>query len=157
MNLPDLKILRALQQDASRSIADLAEVVSLSSNAVWKRLRRLEAEGYVERRVAVLDRRKLGLPVTVFVSVRTDQHSQRWAEEFAAAVGEVEEVVEFYRMAGDVDYLLKIVCADIDDYDRIYRKIIAAVPLRDVSASFAMEQLKYTTELPLSRIGERRS
>jgi Lrp/AsnC family transcriptional regulator len=147
---PDLRILRELQADSSRSLSELAQLVSLSSNAVWKRLRRLEAEGYIEKRVALLDRRKLNLAVTVFVSVKTDQHNKTWAEDFAAAIRGIEEVVEFYRMAGEIDYLLKIVCTDIDDYDRIYRKIIAAVPLRDVSASFAMEQIKYTTELPLA-------
>lgn len=151
MDTHDHQILRAIQRDASASLADLAATVNLSSNAVWKRLRRLEAEGLIARRVAILDRRKLGLPVTVFVSVKTDQHNEQWAIDFTEAVRGIEEVVEFYRMAGEVDYLLKIVCADIDDYDRIYRKIIASVPLRDVSASFAMEQLKYTTELPLRR------
>lgn len=152
MDAHDLRILCAIQHDASASLADLSVQVNLSSNAVWKRLRRLEAAGFVARRVAILDRRKVGLPVTVFVSVKTDQHNGQWADDFAAAVREIAEVVEFYRMAGEVDYLLKIVCADIDDYDRIYRKIIAAVPLRDVSASFAMEQLKYTTELPLETL-----
>lgn len=151
MDVHDRQILCAIQRDASASLAELAAAVNLSSNAVWKRLRRLEADGMIERRVAILDRRKLGLPVTVFVSVKTDQHNEQWALDFADAVRGIEEVVEFYRMAGEVDYLLKIVCADIDDYDRIYRKIIASVPLRDVSASFAMEQLKYTTELPLRR------
>ena len=152
MDPHDLRILCAIQRDASASLADLSVQVNLSSNAVWKRLRRLDADGFVDRRVAILNRRKVGLPVTVFVSVKTDQHNGQWADDFAAAVREIAEVVEFYRMAGEVDYLLKIVCADIDDYDRIYRKIIAAVPLRDVSASFAMEQLKYTTELPLETL-----
>jgi Lrp/AsnC family transcriptional regulator len=145
----DLKLLRRLQQDASLSLAELADAVALSSNACWKRIKRLEDAGIIERRVAILDRKRLGLGTTAFVMVQTDQHSDEWAEEFATAIAVIPEVVEFYRMAGDVDYLLKIVCSGIEDYDRIYRKIIRSVKLRDVSCLFAMEQIKFTTEVPL--------
>jgi Lrp/AsnC family transcriptional regulator len=148
----DLKLLQKLQSDASLSLAELAEDVALSSNACWKRVKRLEEEGFIERRVAILDRKKLGLGTTAFVTIRTDQHDDAWAEKFAAAIAAIPEVVEFYRMAGEVDYLLKVVCSGIEDYDRIYRKIIRTVKLRDVSGSFAMEQIKFTTEVPVECI-----
>lgn len=148
----DLKILARVQADASASLADVADTAGLSVNACWKRLKRLEGDGYIERRVAILDRHKLGLGVTVFVTIRTDQHDETWLERFAAGIRLTPEVVEFYRMSGDVDYLLKVHCADIGDYDRIYRKIIRTTGLRDVSASFAIEQIKHTTEIPLDRL-----
>lgn len=151
LDAADLRILRRVQADAGISLVELAEAVALSTNACWKRVKRLEAEGIIERRVALLNRRKLGLGVTAFVAVKTDQHDDRWLEEFAAAIQRIPEVVEFYRMSGEVDYLLKVVCSDIEDYDRIYRKMIRGAKLRDISASFAMEQIKYTTEVPLDR------
>lgn len=144
----DAKILRALQSDASRSITELAETVGLSTNACWKRVKRLEEDGYIVKRVALLDRLKLKKSVTAFVEIRTDQHEEKWLEKFANAVRAIPEIVEFYRMSGQVDYMLKIVCSDIADYDRIYKELIRNAPLRDVSAYFAMEQIKYTTELP---------
>lgn len=151
MNLDklDAKILRALQSDASRSVTELAEKVGLSTNACWKRVKRLEDEGFILKRVALLNRSKLNQAVTAFVEIRTDQHEEKWLEQFANAVRAIPEIVEFYRMSGQVDYMLKIVCSDIADYDRIYKKLIRSTPLRDVSAFFAMEQLKYTTELPI--------
>lgn len=145
----DLKLLRRVQADASSSLAELADDVGLSSNACWKRLRRLEADGIIQKRVALVDRRKLGLGTTAFVMVRTDQHDDAWARAFAHAIEAIPEVVEFYRLAGEIDYLLKVVCSGIEDYDRIYRRIIKTVKLRDVSATFAMEQIKYSTEVPL--------
>lgn len=148
----DLKILGRVQHDCSSPLAELALEVGLSTNACWKRLKRLEADGYVESRVALLNRRKLGLGVTAFVTIRTNQHDENWLEEFAHALRQIPEVVEFYRMSGDVDYMLKVICSDIDDYDRIYRKMIRSTRLRDVSAFFAMEQIKYTTAIPLDRL-----
>ena len=145
----DAKILRALQSDASTSIAELAEKVGLSPNACWKRVRRLEDDDFILKRVALLNRSKMNQAVTAFVEIRTDQHEEKWLEEFANAVRAIPEVVEFYRMSGQVDYMLKIVCSDIADYDRIYKKLIRSTHLRDVSAFFAMEQLKYTTEVPV--------
>lgn len=145
----DAKILRALQSDASQSIAELAEKIGLSTNACWKRVKRLDDEGFILRRVALLDRSKINQSVTAFVEIRTDQHEEEWLEQFADAVRAIPEIVEFYRLSGQVDYMLKIVCSDIADYDRIYKKLIRNARLRDVSSYFAMEQLKYTTELPV--------
>jgi len=147
----DVRILSRLQADASSSFNELAELVGLSTNACWKRLKRLERDGYIERRVAILNRRQLGLGVTAFVTVKTEQHDEKWLEQFSASIRQIPEVVEFYRMSGEVDYMLKVVCSGIDDYDRIYRKIIRVTRLRDVSSFFAMEQIKYTTEIPLNR------
>ena len=130
-------------------VAELAAAVGLSQTPCWKRVKRLEAEGYITARVALVDREKLDLGVTVFVAVRTNQHDDEWLAAFAAAIKAVPEVVEFYRMSGESDYLLKVVCADIADYDRIYRKLIRGAKLFDVSSSFAMERIKSTTELPI--------
>jgi Lrp/AsnC family transcriptional regulator len=145
----DYAILGALQLDGTLSIAALAEKVGLSSTPCWKRLKRLEDEGYLERRVAIVNRRKAGLPVTVFVSVRTSQHDEKWLARFAAAVQALPEVQEFHRMSGDVDYLLKVVTTDIEGYDRFYKKLIKVAQLTGVSSAFSMEQIKYTTALPL--------
>jgi Lrp/AsnC family transcriptional regulator len=145
----DRKILTLLQKDASLSLADLSEAVGLSQTPCWKRVRRLETEGFIRGRVALVDRDRLGLGVTVFVQVRTSQHDAAWLSQFAQAVAALPEVVEFYRMSGEIDYLLKVVCADIADYDRVYKRLIAAAKLHDVSSSFAMEQIKYTTEIPV--------
>jgi Lrp/AsnC family transcriptional regulator len=145
----DRRILAALQSDATLSVAELAEQVGLSQTPCWKRIKRLEASGIITGRVALLDRGRLGVGTTVFVSVRTSQHDEDWLVQFAEAIRAIPEVTEFYRMSGDVDYLLKIVCRDIADYDRIYKAMIRAAKLSDVSSSFAMEQIKYTTEVPL--------
>ena len=145
----DCAILSALQVDGSLSIAALGERVGLSSTPCWKRLKRLEDEGVIERRVAILNRHKAGLPVTVFVSVRTTQHDEKWLANFAAAVVALPEVLEFHRMSGDVDYLLKVITTDIDGYDRFYKKLIKAAHLTGVSSAFSMEQIKFTTALPL--------
>jgi len=150
----DAKILRSLQADASQSIAQLAEQASLSANACWKRIKRLEDDGFILKRVALLDRAKVDQSVTVFVEIRTDQHEDQWLEQFADAVRAIPEIVEFYRLSGQVDYMLKIVCSDIADYDRIYKRLIRKTRLRDVSSYFAMEQLKYTTELPINERAE---
>lgn len=145
----DYAILGALQLDGTLSIADLAARVGLSSTPCWKRLKRLEEDGYIEGRVAIVNRRKAGLGVTVFVSVRTSQHDEQWLARFAAAVQALPEVQEFHRMSGDIDYLLKVVTTDIEGYDRFYKKLIKAVQLTGVSSAFSMEQIKFTTALPL--------
>ncbi len=145
----DRSLLDALQQDGSLSIQALAERVGLSSTPCWKRLKRLEDAGVIERRVALLNRAALDLPVTVFVSVRTNHHDEKWLAQFAAAVVGMPEVLEVHRMSGDVDYLLKVVAPDIDGYDRFYKRLIRAAQLGGVSSAFSMEQLKYTTALPL--------
>lgn len=146
----DTKILHILQLDAGISNADLAEQVGLSANACWRRVKRLDDEGVIRARVALLDAARLGLAVTVFVTVKTTEHNERWLNTFSRGVSALPEVVEFYRMSGDVDYLLKIMVQDIADYDRVYKKLIAVAPLSDVSSSFAMEQIKSSTALPIA-------
>jgi Lrp/AsnC family transcriptional regulator len=148
----DYAILDALQADGTLSIAQLGEKVGLSSTPCWKRVRRLEDDGYIESRVAIVNRRKVGLPVTVFVSVRTSFHDDKWLARFAAAVVALPEVQEFHRMSGDIDYLLKVVTTDIEGYDLFYKKLIKAAQLTGVSSAFSMEQIKFTTELPLALI-----
>ncbi len=145
----DVRILNILQVDATRSLESIASEVGLSLNTCWRRVQRLEADGIIERRVALIDNEKVGLPLTVFVAVRTDDHSKDWAERFDKAVKSMPEIVEFYRLAGDVDYILKLVVGSVADYDHAYQRLIAKIKLSDVSASFAMEKMKFTTELPL--------
>ncbi|MDY0883821.1 Lrp/AsnC family transcriptional regulator [Dongia soli] len=145
----DARILAAVQADAGQAIADLAATVGLSANACWRRVKRLEELGIIRGRVALLDPEKIGLGVTVFVAVRTNEHNDVWLRQFAEAVQQIPEVVEFYRMSGDIDYLLKVVVGDIGHYDRVYKRLIKSVKLTDVSSSFAMEQMKYTTALPV--------
>jgi Lrp/AsnC family transcriptional regulator len=146
----DRRILRELQRDGALSLAALGELVGLSPTPCWKRVRRLEAAGVIRGRVALVDRDAVGLGVTAFVAIRAGAHDEDWLDRFATGVSAIPEVVEFYRMAGEVDYLLKVVCHDIAHYDRIYRRLIRVAPLGDVSSSFAMEQLKCTTELPVA-------
>lgn len=145
----DWAILTQLQADASLPVHEIGERVGLSHNACWRRIKRLEETGVIARRVALLDPERLGLATTVFVSVRTNRHDPEWLAAFSRGVAAIDEVIECHRMAGDVDYLLKLVVRDIAHYDRIYRKLIAAVPdLADVSSSFSMERMKHTTALP---------
>lgn len=148
----DCAILAALQADGTLSIAALSEKVGLSSTPCWKRVKRLEEEGYIENRVAIVNRRKVGLPVTVYVSVRTGQHDAKWLDHFAATVMALPEVQEFHRMSGDIDYLLKVVTTDIDGYDAFYKRLIKVGQLTGVSSAFSMEQIKYTTALPLELV-----
>lgn len=149
MDSIDLKILALLQTDATLSIAAIGERVGLSQTPCWKRIQRLEADGVIDRRVAVLDPVKLGLGLTVFVSIETADHSEDWLERFADTVSAMPEVLEFYRMAGDVDYMLRVVVADMAAYDTFYKKLIATLPLKNVTSRFAMEKVKSTTALPL--------
>lgn len=145
----DWSILSQLQADASLAVHEVGERVGLSHNACWRRIKRLEEAGVIARRVALLDPARIGLATTVFVAVKTNRHDPEWLEAFARGVALIDEVIECHRMAGDVDYLLKLVVRDIAHYDRIYRKLIAAVPdLADVSSSFSMERMKHTTALP---------
>ncbi|MGJ8562243.1 MAG: Lrp/AsnC family transcriptional regulator [Alphaproteobacteria bacterium] len=145
----DRSILKILQKDATRSLDSISEAVGVSLNTCWRRVQRLEQSGIIAGRVALLDADKLGKSLTVFVSVRTNDHSKDWADRFSKAVDGLPEIVEFYRLAGDVDYLLKILAASVADYDRIYQTLISKVGLSDVTASFAMEKMKLTTEIPL--------
>jgi Lrp/AsnC family transcriptional regulator len=144
----DRRILQALQQDASLSLADLSDRVNLSRSACGRRLQRLQAAGVIKARVAILDAGKVGLPLTVFISVRTDRHSADWAKRFQEVVSELPGVLEVYRMSGEIDYLLKAVVSDMAGYDRLYQQLIEAQP-SDVSAGFVMEEMKSTAELPL--------
>lgn len=149
MDDADRRILYWLQLDASLPLAELAEKTGLSPSPCWRRVQRLTNEGVIRARVALLDARQINLGVDVFVSVRTSQHKKEWAEAFTATVMAQPEVVGFYRMAGNVDYLLHIVVPDIAGYDRVYKRLIERIELNDVSASFAMETIKSTTALPL--------
>ncbi len=149
MDDADRRILYWLQRDASLPLAELAEKTGLSPSPCWRRVQRLTNEGVIRARVALLDAKAINLGVDVFVSVRTSQHKKEWAETFTATVMALPEVVGFYRMAGEVDYLLHIVVPDIAGYDRVYKRLIERIDLNDVSASFAMETIKSTTALPL--------
>jgi len=146
----DRKILRLIQEDATIGVAELAEEVGLSPSPCWRRVQRLEESGVIRRRVALLDPERMNLGVTVFVAIRTNQHNAEWAEKFCRAVAEIPEVVEFYRMSGQVDYQLKVVVPDIAAYDGVYKRLIKVADLYDVSSSFAMERIKYTTALPVT-------
>ena len=149
MDAIDRKILALLQQNASLSVAEVGKRVGLSSTPCWKRIQRLEADGVIQKRVALVDQDKIGLGVTVFVSVETNDHSREWLDRFARIVIAMPEVMEFYRMAGDVDYMLRVVVPDIAGYDSFYKRMIAAVPLKNVTSRFAMEKIKATTALPI--------
>jgi Lrp/AsnC family transcriptional regulator len=145
----DRRILRELQADATIAIAELADRAGLSQTPCWKRVKRLTDAGVIQKRVAILDRDQLDLGLVVFVAVRTSRHDEDWLTAFAKGASALPEVIEFYRLSGETDYLLKVVVKDIAAYDAFYRRLIAAAPLSDVSSSFAMEQIKFTTALPL--------
>jgi len=155
MDKTDRAILHILQRDASQTVAAVAEKVHLSPGPCWRRIRALESDGYIRRRVALLDPEKLNVGTTVFVMVKTNRHDTQWFDHFAAAVKAMPEVVEFHRMSGDVDYLLRLAIPDIAAYDRVYKQLIRIGGLTDVSASFALECIKSTTELPLDYIPPR--
>ena len=149
MDAIDRKILAVLQDDASLSVAEIGSRVGLSSTPCWKRIQRLEADGVILKRVALVDQDRIGLGISVFVSIETGDHSQDWLDRFAKVVGAMPEVMEFYRMAGDVDYMLRVVVTDMAGYDAFYKRLIAAVPLKNVTSRFAMEKIKSTTALPI--------
>ena len=149
MDQIDLKIINCLQNDAMMPITKVAERAGLSSSPCWRRIQNLIKEGVIVRRVALLDPEKVNTGVNVFVSIRTNQHSLEWASKFCIAAAQIPEVVEFYRMSGRVDYLLRVVVPNITAYDEVYKKLIKAADLYDVTSSFAMETIKYTTALPL--------
>jgi Lrp/AsnC family transcriptional regulator len=145
MDAIDRKILTVLQRDANISIAELADQVGLSQTPCWKRVQKLEAAGVILRRVALVSPEKIGLGLTVFVQVETDQHSGPWLHDFAAGVAAMPEVMELYRMAGDVEYMLRVVVAEMAAYDLFYQRLIEAFPLKNVTSRFAMERIKATT------------
>jgi Lrp/AsnC family transcriptional regulator len=145
----DVKILRILQEDCTSPVAEIGKAVGLSTTPCWRRIQKLEEAGVIRRRVALLDPKRVNAGVTVFVSITTNQHSLAWLERFHAVIIDFPEVVEFYRMSGQVDYLLRVAVPDIDAYDAFYKRLIAKIQLANVSSAFAMEQIKFTTALPL--------
>jgi Lrp/AsnC family transcriptional regulator len=145
----DVKILSILQEDCTRPVADIGREVGLSTTPCWRRIQKLEETGVIRKRVAVLEPEKVNAGVTVFVSIKTDKHSTAWLDKFHKAVDDFPEVIEFYRMSGEVDYLLRVVVPDIRAYDEFYKKMISRIEIAKVSSAFAMEQMKYTTALPL--------
>ena len=146
----DKKILDCLQDSADMALAEIARRVGLSTTPCWRRINRLQEDGVIRSRVALLDRRALNAGVTVFVAVRTAQHTAQWLGRFAKAVASFPEVMDCYRMSGEIDYLIRLVLPDIDAYDAFYKRLIAKVELSDVTSMFAMEEIKSTTRLPLS-------
>ena len=149
MDRTDIKILGILQEDCSLPVAEVASRVNLSQTPCWRRIQNLEAQGVIQRRVAILDPESIGLGISVFVEVEAADHSPEWLEAFAGAVAAMPEVMEVYRMAGDVDYLLRIAVGDMAAYDAFYKRLIALVPLKNVTSRFAMERVKSTTAYPL--------
>lgn len=146
----DRKILKILQEDCTVPVAEIGRRIGLSTTPCWRRIQKMEEDGVIKRRVAVLDPKSVRANVTVFVAITTQHHTEDWLKKFASVIAQFEEVVEFHRMSGEVDYLLKVVVPDIDAYDAFYKRLIAKIEIGDVSSTFAMEQIKYTTKLPLN-------
>jgi Lrp/AsnC family transcriptional regulator len=149
MDRTDLRILAILQEDCSLAVAEVANRVNLSQTPCWRRIQKLEAQGVIARRVAILDPQAVGLGISVFVEIEAGDHSPQWLTTFAAAVTAMPEVMEVYRMAGEIDYLLRVAVGSMADYDDFYRRLIAEVPLKNVTSRFAMERVKSTTAFPL--------
>lgn len=152
MDKIDNRILKLIQENGDLSTAEIAEAVGLSTTPCWRRIQRMEQEGIITDRVVLLNREKLNLGIDVFVAVKTNQHNWEWLTEFSETVSQFQEVVEFYRMAGESDYLLRVVVPDIPAFDKFYKRLVQSTGLADVSSSFAMEQIKFTTALPLNYV-----
>ena len=146
----DFRILETLQRDASLNVSEVAAKAGISTAPCWRRIQKLESEGVIRRRVALLDRKRLNAQVTVFIAVKTNKHTADWLEKFRKVVKDLPEIVDFYRMSGEIDYLLKAYVPDIASYDELYKKLIARIELTDVTSMFAMEEMKSTTEIPLT-------
>tara|TARA_Y100000590_G_scaffold470400_1_gene664556 strand:+ start:22182 stop:22763 length:582 start_codon:yes stop_codon:yes gene_type:complete len=146
----DRKILNLLQEDCTMAVSEISSKVALSTTPCWRRIQRMEREGIISKRVALLDPKKINADVTAFVAVKTNQHNNKWLADFKNAVNSFPEVVEFYRMAGEIDYLIRVVVPDIAAFDKFYKNLIEKINLTDVSTSFSMEQIKYTTSMPLN-------
>ena len=155
MDRTDLKILAILQEDASLPVAEVAARVNLSQTPCWRRIQRLEAQGVIVRRVALLNPESVGLGLSVFVEIEAVDHTPDWLNAFAEAVAAMPEVMDVYRMAGDVDYMLRVAVGSMGEFDEFYRRLIAEVPLKNVTSRFAMERVKTTTAYPLQRLLER--
>jgi Lrp/AsnC family transcriptional regulator len=151
----DLKILELLQKDCTMAVADVGKAVGLSTTPCWRRIQKLESDGVIQARVALIDPKAVNAAVTVFVAITTTEHSLNWLERFNAVAHLFPEIVEAYRMSGDVDYMLRVVVPDIQRFDDFYRKLITHIELRDVNSRFAIEQIKFTTALPLKFAGVR--
>ena len=145
----DRRILAELQRDGSLSVDAVSERVHLSRNPCWRRIRRLEEEGIIKGRVALVDAEKLGFALSAFIFVRTSNHDPDWLRRFREAVTSLPEITGVYRTSGDLDYILHARIADVKAYDRLYQRLIGKVPLSDVSASFVMEEIKETTAIPV--------
>ncbi|WP_456239066.1 Lrp/AsnC family transcriptional regulator [Roseibium limicola] len=152
MDRIDRRILSILQEDCTIPVAEIGRRVGLSTTPCWRRIQKMEEDGVITGRVALLDPKKVNVKVTAFVAITTSQHTEDWLKKFADVIREFPEVVEFYRMAGQVDYLLRVSVPDIDAYDDFYKRLIAKIEITDVSTTFAMEQIKYTTQLPLGYV-----
>jgi Lrp/AsnC family transcriptional regulator len=146
----DRSLLDLLQQNATLSIAQMAERVGLSPTPCWKRIQKLEAAGVITRRVVVVDPDRVGVGLSVLVSIEAGEHTPDWLERFSRGLGALPEVMEAYRMAGDVDYMLRVAVADMAEYDAFYKRLIAIAPMKNVTSRFAMERLKHTTAYPLN-------
>jgi len=152
MDSIDRKIIAMLQEDGETPIQAIADAVHLSTTPCWRRVQKLKDAGVIRKQVALCDAASLNVGVTAFISIRTNQHNRAWLDTFAQHVADIPEVIEFYRMSGNVDYLIRVVVPDIAAYDLVYKKLISIADLYDVSASFAMEQIKYTTALPVEYV-----
>lgn len=152
MDAFDKSILRILQQDSTISVKDIADKVGLSTTPCWRRIQSMEKSGVIKGRVALADPKKLNVGLTVFVMIKTNQHNPAWLNEFSEVADDFPEIIEFYRMSGDVDYLLRVVVPDMKAYDDFYKKLITRASFSDISSSFAMDELKYTTALPVDYI-----
>ena len=152
MNDIDKKILSLLQTNAEIPIAELSKKINLSPSPCWLRISKLYKQGYIKKKVAVIDRNKINLSTVAFVQIRTSQHNMAWSKKFIEGVKEMDEVVEFYRLSGTTDYLLKVLVPSIDKFDEFYKKLTNKVDLSDVTTSFSMEELKQTSNLPLNYI-----
>ncbi len=145
----DLRILKLLQQDCNLPASEIAETVGLSTSPCWKRIAKLRETGIIKQQLSILDAAKLGFGLTAYVSIKTGEHSGAWLNEFSKTVTDMPEVMEFHRMAGDVDYMLKVIVADIDSFDKFYKRLIGSSAINEVTSRFSMEKIKETTELPL--------
>lgn len=149
MDRIDLKILKLVQTDSATPVSQIAKTVGLSTSPCWKRITRLREQGIIKQQVSILNASKLGFGLTAYVSIKTGEHSGNWLDKFSKTVTDMPEVMEFHRMAGDVDYMLKVVVADIDAFDKFYKRLIGSSPISEVTSRFSMEKIKETTKLPI--------
>ena len=152
MDTFDKDILRILQGDCTLSVSDIADQVGLSTTPCWRRIQAMEKSGIIKGRVALAEPEKLNVGLTVFVMVKTNQHNPQWLDKFSITIKDMPEIMEFYRLSGDIDYLLRIVVPDMKAFDAFYKKLITQADFSDISSSFAMEEIKYTTQLPLDYV-----